>query len=78
MSFILTLIFGKYCDLDSWQKAELSSPDKKRKRVESSDEGEEKRHKVLDDRDVDKIKEDRPELHTKRAAGMDQVSLKEG
>ena len=36
-------ILGKYGDFNSWQKAELSSPVKKRKREESSKEGEEKR-----------------------------------
>ena len=36
-------IFGKYGDFNSWQKAELS-PVKKRKREESSEEGEAKRH----------------------------------
>ena len=36
-------IFGKYGDFNSWQKAELSSPVKKRKREESSEEGEAKR-----------------------------------
>ena len=36
-------ILGKYGDFNSWQKAELSSPVKKRKREESSEEGEEKR-----------------------------------
>ena len=35
-------IFGKYGDFTSWQKAELSSTVKKRKRDESSEEGEEK------------------------------------
>ena len=35
-------IFGKYGDFKSWQKAELSSPVKERKREESSEEGEEK------------------------------------
>ena len=55
-------IFGKYSDLESWQKAELSSPVKKREREESREEGEAKRHKVLDDRDVDIIEEDRHEL----------------
>ena len=59
--------FGKYSDFESWPKAELSSPVKKRKREESGEEGEAKWHKVLDDRDVDKIKEDRHELNTKRA-----------
>ena len=39
-------IFGKYSDFDSWQKAELSSLVKKRKREESSEKGEAKRHKV--------------------------------
>ena len=39
---------------------------RKEKREESSEEGEAKRHKVLDDRDADKIKEDRRELNTKR------------
>ena len=34
--------FRKYGDFNSWQKAELS-PVKKRKREESSEEGEEKR-----------------------------------
>ena len=34
---------GKYSDFNSWQKAELSSPVKKRKREESSKEGEVKR-----------------------------------
>ena len=33
-------IFGKYGDFNSWQKAELSSAVKKRKREESSEEGE--------------------------------------
>ena len=33
-------ILGKYGDFESWQKAELSSPVKKRKREESSKEGE--------------------------------------
>ena len=33
-------ILWKYSDFNSWQKAELSSPVKKRKRVESSEEGE--------------------------------------
>ena len=37
-------IFGKYGDFNSWQKAELSSPVKKRKREESSEEGEAKWH----------------------------------
>ena len=48
------------------EKAELSSPVKKRKREESSEEGEAKRHKDLDDRDVDKI-EDQHELNTKKS-----------
>ena len=39
-------IFGKYG---------LSSAVRKTKREESSEEGEAKRHKALDDRDVDKI-----------------------
>ena len=66
--FHMTLIFlGKYRDFNSWQTAELSSPVKKRKREESSEVGEEKRHKVLDDRDVDKTEENRHELNTKRA-----------
>ena len=39
---------------------------RKEKREESSEEGEAKRHKVLDDRDADKIKEDRRELNKKR------------
>ena len=34
---------GKYGDFNSWLKAELSSTVKKRKREESSEEGEEKR-----------------------------------
>ena len=38
-------ILGKYSDFNSWQKAELSSPVKKRKREESSEEGEEKRRR---------------------------------
>ena len=33
-------ILGKYADFNSWQKAELSSPVKKGKREESSEEGE--------------------------------------
>ena len=36
-------ILGKSGDFNSWQKAELSSPVKKRKREESSEEGEKKR-----------------------------------
>ena len=36
-------IFGKYGEFNSWQKAELSSPVKKRKRRESGEEGEAKR-----------------------------------
>ena len=36
-------ILGKYSDFNSWQKAELSSQVKKRKREESKEEGEEKR-----------------------------------
>ena len=59
-------IFGKYGDLDSWQKAELSSLVKKINREESSEEGEAKQHKVLDDRDVDKI-EDRHKLNNKKS-----------
>ena len=35
-------ILGKYSDFNSWQKAELSSPVKKIKREESSEEGEAK------------------------------------
>ena len=35
-------IFGKYGDFNSWQKAELLSLVKKRKREESSEEGEAK------------------------------------
>ena len=35
--------FEKYSDFESWQKAELSSPVKKIKREESSEEGEAKR-----------------------------------
>ena len=35
-------VFGAYGDFSSWQKAELSSPVKKRKREESSKEGEAK------------------------------------
>ena len=38
-------ILGKYGDFNSWQKAELSSPVKKRKREESSEEGEAKRRR---------------------------------
>ena len=38
-------ILGKYSDFDSWWKAELSSPVKKRKREESSEEGEAKRRR---------------------------------
>ena len=38
-------IFGKYADFNSWLKAELSSPVKKRKREESSEEGEEKQRR---------------------------------
>ena len=60
-------IFGKYGDFESWQKAELSSPVKKRKRKESSEEGEAKWHKVLDDRDTDKTEADRHELNTKKS-----------
>ena len=68
MSFTLTLIFWENkVDFNSWQKAELSSPVKKRKREESSEEGEPKQHKVLDDRDVDKIEEDHHELNTKQS-----------
>ena len=37
-------IFG-YSDFESWQKAELSSSVKKRKREESSEEGEAKRRR---------------------------------
>ena len=62
--------FGKYGDLDSWQKAEFSSPVNKRKREESSEEEEVKRHKVLDDRDVDKTEENRHELNTKTARSV--------
>ena len=36
---------GKYADFNSRQKAEFSSPVKKRKREESSEEGEEKRRR---------------------------------
>ena len=63
-------IFGKYSDF--WQKAELSSPVKKRKREESREEGEEKQHKVLDDRDVDKIEVDQH----KKEHGIGHVSFK--
>ena len=35
-------ILGKYSDFNTWQKAELSSSVKKRKREESSEEGEAK------------------------------------
>ena len=38
-------ILGKCCVFNSWQKAELSSPVKKRKRAESSEEEEEKRRR---------------------------------
>ena len=38
-------ILGKYGDFNSWQKAELSSPVKNRKRDESSEEGEAKRRR---------------------------------
>ena len=38
-------IFRKYSDFNSWQKAELSSPVKKRKREESSEGGEAKRRR---------------------------------
>ena len=55
-------IFGKYGDFDSWQKAELSSP-----REESSEEGEAKRHKGLDDRVADKIKADQHKLNSKKS-----------
>ena len=37
-------IFGKYSDFNSWQKAELLSPVKKRKREQSSEEGEAEQH----------------------------------
>ena len=39
-------IFRKYSDFNSWQKAELLSPVKKRKREESSNEEEAKRRRV--------------------------------
>ena len=68
-------IFGKYVDFDSWQKAELSSPVKKRKTEESSEEGEANWHKDLDDRGVDEI-EDRHELNTEKEHAMGQVSFK--
>ena len=35
-------ILGKYADFNSWLKAELSSPVKKRKREENNEEGEKK------------------------------------
>ena len=38
-------ILGKSADFNSWLKAELSSPVKKRKREESSEEGEAKRRR---------------------------------
>ena len=38
-------ILGKYDDFESWQTAELSSPVKKRKGEDSSEEGELKRHR---------------------------------
>ena len=38
-------VFRKYGNFNSWQKAELSSPVKKRKREESSEEGEEKQRR---------------------------------
>ena len=60
-------IFGKYGDFNSCQKAELLSPVKKRKREESSKEGEAKWHKVLDDRDIDIIEKDRHKLNTKKS-----------
>ena len=38
-------ILGKYGDFNSWPKAELKSPVEKRKREESSEEGEMKRRR---------------------------------
>ena len=70
-------IFGKYSDLEAWQKAEWSSPVKKRKREESSEEGEAKWHKVLDDTDVDKIEEDHHELNTKKCTVWAMSVLKD-
>ena len=70
-------IFGKYGDFESWQKAELTSPVKKSKREESREEGEAKRHKVLDDRDVDKIKEDQHKLSSKKSTVWAKSVLKD-
>ena len=70
MSFTLTLLFFlKYGDFESCLKAELLSPVKKTKREESSKAEAAKRQKVLDGRDVDKIKEDQHQLNTKKRAG---------
>ena len=77
MSFTLTLIFlDNLVIFNSWHKAELLSPVKKRKREESTADGEANRYKVLDDRDVDKIEEDRHELNTKKEHGMAHVIFK--
>ena len=64
-------------DFNSWLKAELSSPFKKRKREESSEEREVKQHKLLDDRDFDKIEEDRHELKTKKSTAWAMSVLKD-
>ena len=40
--FHINFVFGKYGDFNAWQKAKLSSMVKKRKREESTEEGEAK------------------------------------
>ncbi|KAL7403403.1 hypothetical protein ABVT39_000137 [Epinephelus coioides] len=60
-------IFGENETLDSWLMAD-QSPVKKRRREETSEEKERevKRHKELDDTEIDKIEEDKHEVNTKR------------
>lgn len=60
-------IVGENETLDSWLMAD-QSPVKKRRREETSEEKERevKRHKELDDTEIDKIEEDKHEVNTKR------------
>lgn len=67
-SFDITFnMFGEYKTFDVWVKADFWSPAKKRKREDYSTQGREtKRHKYLNEKDIDKIEEDRHEANTKR------------
>ena len=71
-------IFGKNCDFESWQKAELSSPVKKRKRERKAAKKEKRNStKFWMTETLLKIEDDRHKLNTKKSTVWAMSVLKD-